>query len=44
MPVIVTQNMKKRDMFNIMEFKIKQVIEMEEGNTLNFIIGEERFD
>lgn len=44
MPVIATQNMKKRDMFNMMEFEIKQVIEMEEGNTLNFIIGEERFD
>ena len=44
MPVIATQNMKKRDMFNMMEFKIKQAIEMEEGNTLNFIIGEERFD
>ena len=43
-PIICTQNMKKRNMFNMMEFEIKHVIEMEEGNTLNFIIGEERFD
>ena len=44
MPIICTQNMKKRNIFNMMEFEIKHVIEMEEGNTLNFIIGEERFD
>ena len=28
----------------MMEFELKQVIEMEEGNTLNFLIGEGRFD
>ena len=42
MPVIVTQNMKKRDMFNMMEFKIKTINENKEGN-LEFEIDNETF-
>ena len=32
MPIIANQNMKKRDMFNMMEFKIETINENEEGN------------
>lgn len=42
MPVIATQNMKKRDMFNMMEFKIKTINENKEGN-LEFEIDNETF-
>ena len=42
MPIIATQNMKKRDMFNMMEFKIKTINENEEGN-LEFEIDNEIF-
>lgn len=42
MPIIATQNMKKRNMFNMMEFKINHLIESEDGN-LEFVINQERF-
>ena len=42
MPVIATHNMKKRDMFNMMEFKIKTINENKEGN-LEFEIDNETF-
>ena len=42
MPIIATQNMKKRDMFNMMEFNIDNIIENDEGN-LEFEINNETF-
>ena len=42
MPIIATQNMEKRDMFNMMEFNIDNIIENDEGN-LEFEINNETF-
>ena len=42
MPVIATQNMKKRNMFDMMEFKIESINENNEGN-LEFVIYDELF-
>lgn len=42
MPIIATQNMKKRDMFNMMELNIDNIIENDEGN-LEFEINNETF-
>lgn len=42
MPVIAAQNMKKRNMFNMMEFKIENINENNEGN-LEFVINDELF-
>jgi len=43
MPVIATDNMKKYDMFNMMEYEIDRIYKNDDGH-LEFEINNETFD